>query len=282
MDFLKKLILFFSFSFGTFCNEDDNDDDDDYEEVEIVKKKKINKKNKPKSKKSKGRSGIIHTLTDKIHMCTDFYIINGPYLAEKNIIKDIEKLATNTPDFSKCCLTYLCPSAFIGYNFDNSRGVSLKIGVANILQTQISRYKFKAAIIYRRNLNLLLSLGILFEGGIGYCFGSGDDKRIFKSDNNNSSNGQKLSSFFNTKVDQLIFCANIGVKFLFFSIHLGGEVSLSKLLSKRNNNHVSSTYKEVFDKYISTKGRSYIDDMTIISVRIYPFKIVDYFIGWLI
>lgn len=281
MKFLKKLILFFSFSFGTFCNEDDNDDDDNYEEVEIIKKKKINKKNKPKNKKSKGRSGIIHTITDKIHICTDFYIINIPNIKEIGLNADLKNINNNIGG-NIDAITWLCPTAFLGYNLSRSTGISIKIGCANTLQTQINRFKFKAAIVYRLNLNLFLSLRLLFEGGVGYCFGLKEDNRKIKVDIGNSSILKNLSSFFDTKVDPLIFCANIGVGFLFISIHLGGEFSLSKLLSKHDGTSVNNNYQNIFNDYLNKKGPNYLIDMLNISVRIYPLIIFDYLIGWFI
>ena len=280
MDFLRKLICFFSLSFSIFAysdNYDDNyDDDDDYEEVKIIKKKK----NKPKQK-SKQRSGIIHILADKIHLCTDFNIINVPNIKEIALNTDLKNI-NNKIDDSLGVLTYLCPTAFLGYNFSKSAGISIKAGVANTLQTQINRYKFKVGVVFRYNLNLLLSLRLLFEGGVGYCFGLKEDNRKFKVDNGNLPIFKDLSSFFDTKVDPLIFCANFGIGFLFFSVHLGGEVSLSKLLSKHDGTSVNNSYQNIFNEYLNKKGTNYLIDILNISLRIYPLMFVDYLIGWLI
>ena len=281
MKFLKKLILFFSFSFGTFCNDDYYDDDDDYEEVEIVKKKKINKKNKRKNKKSKGRSGIIHTLTDKIHSCVEFNIINASNVKEIAFNKGLKEI-DNKINASLSILKYLCLTTYSGYNFNNSKGVSLKFGFANTLQTQINRYQFKVGVVFRYNLNLLLSLRLLFESGVGYCFWLDEDNRKFNIENGKSPIYKNLSSFFDTKLDPLIFCANFGIGFLFFSVHIGGEVSLSRLLSTRNSTSVNNSYKKILDGYINEKGIDYLVDILNVSLRIYPLIFVDYLIGWLI
>lgn len=284
MKILKKLIVFLSFSFGTFC-EDDSYDDESYEETKTVtttvRKKGKNKESKGKSKRTKGRSGIIHTLTDKIHMCTDFDIINVPNAKEMVLNTDLKNINVSIIN-KKNVITWVCPTCFLGYNFSRSTGISIKIGCANTLQTQINRYKFKAGVVFRYNLNLLLSLRLLFEGGVGYCFSLKEDNRKFKVDNGNSSILKDLSSFFDTKLDPLIFCANFGIGFLFFSFHLGGEVSLSKLLSKHNGTSVNNKYQNLFNEYLNKKGINYFIDMLNISFRIYPLILVDYLIGWLI
>jgi len=283
MDFLRKLICFFSLSYSVFAYDDNYDDDDDYEEVKIIKKKKHNNRNnnRKSNKNSKQRSGIIHTLTDKIHLCTDFNIVNGPNIKEIALNTDLKNINNKTDD-SLGVLTYICPTAFLGYNFSRSTGISIKTGVANTLQTQINRYKFKVCVVFRYNLNLLLSLRLLFEGGVGYCFGLKEDNRKFKVDNGNSSIFKDLSTFFDTKVDPLIFCANFGIGFLFFSFHLGGEVSLSKLLSKHDGTSVNNNYKNIFNEYLNKKGTNYLIDMLNISLRFYPLMLVDYILGWLI
>ena len=282
MNLVKKILLFFSFSFVTFCNdEEDYDDNDEYEEVEVIRKKKKNTKKKPKKKKSKGRSGIIHTLTDKIHFCVDIDVVNVPYIKENILNKDLNNI--NNRDISSLnAINWFCPSFLIGYNFNNSKGISFKIGFANTLQTQINRYKFKAGIVFRYDLNLFLSLRLLFESGIGYCFGLKEDNRKIRVDNGGSSVFKNLSSFFNTKVDPLIFSAIFGIGLLFLSVHIGGEVSLSKLLSKHDGTSVNNDYQNIFNNYIESKGSNYIVDMLNVSVRFYPLKLVDYLIGWLI
>lgn len=287
MDFLKKLILFFSFSFGTFCDDDYyNYDDNDDEEVEIIKKKKINKRNKgnkPKKKISKGRSGLIHSLTDRLYVCADFYILNMANATDLSLDKDF-KSASDFNDVRNNCssIQWAAPTAYIGLNFNNRNFITMKFGIANTLQTQIKRYKYKAGIVYRYNLNLLLSIRLLFECGIGYCFGLKEDNRKIKVDSGNSSILKNLSSFFNTKLDPLIFSANIGVGFLFLSVHLGGEFSLSRALSKYDGTSVNSIFKDIFDKYVDGKGFSYFVDMFNISVRIHPLMFIDLLLGWII
>lgn len=281
MDFLRKLICFFSFSYSIFAYDDYYDDDNDYEEVQVIKKKKPNSRRNKRKGNRKQRSGIIHTITDKTHICVDATLFNFSNLKEISLFTDITKLDDAIKNENNV-LTWVCPTLFLGYNFNNSKGISLKIGAANTLQTQIERYKFKLGVVFRYNLNLFLSLRLLFEAGLGYCFVTKEDNRMFKVSNGGSLVNKNLSSFFNTKIDPLIVCANIGVGFLFLSVHLGGEISFSRLFSEYNGDSVNNKYQNVLSQYLDRKWSNYVIDVFNISMRFYPLKLVDYIIGWLI
>ena len=275
MSCLKKLLVLFGLSFDIFCYDDEDDDYDDDDEVVYVKKKKKIKKNK---KIKKGRSGIFHTLRDKMDLSLNAILGNFSYIADNNFLNKYNNLS-NTNLINKS-IDYLSFSALVGFNYRKSKGIGLKIGMANCLQTQINRYNFKCILLSKFDFNLLLSLRIILETGFGYSFLEKKDERIFCVNGNNK---YKLSDYYDTNFwDSSLVYLSLGVGFMFFSLHIGGEFSVLRLFTKPIEKTVDSKYKTLFNDFKNNKIKSLLIDLCNVELRFHPLILVDYILGWLI
>ena len=270
----SKLLFYFSYLNLSFAENYDDYNDDDM--VYVKKKNRSNRRN--------NRNGLIHKLEDNINLSININAINHSFLKYKSIVnelnKDIKKNSDSSDgkliNLSKKCLYYCQPSFNIGYKFNKQLEVDLNIGIANDLATQFKKYILNVNLIIRKTNDFILGTKILSESGIGYC--------LFERRENSLIVGEEdLTQLFDFKLDPLVLHFNVGIKFLFVSVHIGGMLSLGKLTGKeKEDNGISNSDNPAYWNDYNDILKNMLTDITNVSIRIYPITLTDKILGWLI
>ena len=154
-------------------------------------------------------------------------------------------------------------------------GLAIKFGVNKRLQTLISRYmlKFSTTVNYYKYLGKNITLNL--EGGLGFCFNEISRFFITNIRPDGISEFNDLSNYFNTKIENILLSLYAGLEYKFISLHIGGDVSLTKILSYKINREVDNKYKELIYNFENNKISSYIYDLLCLELRFHFFKFAN-------
>ena len=270
VDFAKRLILVFISSFNIFCYSDDeeDEDDDDIKDRKIVFiSKYINNEDTEDYDESK-EIGFLK----KSDIYLSLNVLNVPSFIEIGHFNSISQ------DDVYTLLYYLDPVLSFEYKIKDNLGLAIKFGVNKRLQTLINRYMLKLCTTVNYYKYLGKNITLNREGGLGFCF-----NELYRfSLKNIGPNGlweyNHIQDYFDTTIENILLSLYGGLEYKFISLHIGGDVSLTKMLSYRLNKDVDDKYKELLYTFENNKISSYIYDLLCLEFRFHFFKFSTYFL----
>jgi len=272
VDFVKRLILIFISCFNIFCYFDDEEDDDNdikCKKIVFISKYHIN----DEKQDAYGENKKIGFLK-KSDIYLSLNVLNVPSFIEIGHFN----LISENDEYS--WLYYLDPVLSFEYKIKDNLGLAIKFGANKRLQTLINRYMLKlcTTVNYYKYLGKNITLNI--EGGLGFCF----DELIRFSLKNIGPDGRlefynHLYDYFDTTIENILLSLYAGLEYKFISLHIGGDVSLTKILTSSLNREVDAKYKELIYKFENNKITSYIYDLLCLEFRFHFFKFVTFLLN---
>lgn len=269
VDFAKRLILIFISCFNIFCYFDDDDDDDDNDrrgkKIVFISKYHINNEetddyDEPKKVGFLKKSDIYLSLN----------VLNVPSFIEIGHFN----LISESDDYT--LLYYLDPVLSFEYKIKDNLGLAVKFGVNKRLQTLISRYmlKFCTTVNYYKYLGKNITLNL--EGGLGFCFNELYRFSLKSIGSDGRLEFYHIPDYFDTVIENILLSLYAGLEYKFISLHIGGDVSLTKILTSSLNREVDDRYKELIYRFENNKITSYIYDLLCLEFRFHFLKLVDF------
>ena len=173
-------------------------------------------------------------------------------------------------------LYYLDPVLSFEYKIKDNLGLAIKFGANKRLQTLISRYmlKFCTTVNYYKYLGKNITLNL--EGGLGFCFNglTRFSLKNIKPDGRLEYN--HIQDYFDTVIENVLLSLYTGLEYKFISLHIGGDVSLTKIFTSSLNKQVNAEYKELIYRFKNNKITSYIYDLLCLELRFHFFKFTTF------